>query len=477
MGTGGGPVGNNWSKQGYIRPSAALTDGMFKWVKPSGAISNTHCGGGGAIGLNVVDISGDSIRNFAIHSAINFTNAHGSVVRDCTFWGIKGRAIYFGANTENNAIERIDTSRCGDASLPLIDCSAAGYTHIRNSELEVNYSTYVSVASNHVVRLIDVGFEHDTPTVGANHTFINGQGAVQAMFCEFRRNNTTHVTLASSGSSLYGCEFAADSALTAPSLIVSGSQCRVTGCRFVGSGTQVATQITLSGSHNTLADLYVQDGGNIAISGHSNRLCDSTIFALATTQTACVKATADDCIIEGNIVDGNATTAAKGIQSTGAIRITVSGNVVKNLNNAAGIDISSTGVVEGNSVASLNGGIPYVFAIASGAKACNNTGFTRTATATGNDTSSSATLNAESGVITTPSLTVAAGGQHVFTLTNNFIHADSVISVNVSRGSATQGEATVVESDLGSGAWGLMFENTGAAAYNGTYKISFQVIN
>lgn len=99
-----------------------------------------------------------------------------------------------------------------------------------------------------------------------------------------------------------------------------------------------------------------------------------------------------------------------------------------------------------------------------------------TATASGG----AATLNAAgSGVITTESLSSAAGSPYTLTLTNNMIAAADVVLASVQNGSNTAGNPYIRRVTPAAGSVvitvGNSTENT-PASFNGTLKISFLVI-
>jgi hypothetical protein len=98
----------------------------------------------------------------------------------------------------------------------------------------------------------------------------------------------------------------------------------------------------------------------------------------------------------------------------------------------------------------------------------------RTGTATA--TAGAATLNAESGVITTEALTTAAASEYTLTLTNSKIAATDMVFASVQNGTNTTAQATITTITPASGSVVIKVKNTTAAtALNGTLKISFVV--
>jgi hypothetical protein len=108
------------------------------------------------------------------------------------------------------------------------------------------------------------------------------------------------------------------------------------------------------------------------------------------------------------------------------------------------------------------------------------THFTQVDAAFGKATSTAgaATINAQSGVITTEALSTAAGATYTMTLTNKAINADSVVVVTVGKGTATAGEPVTQFITPAAGSAVILIRNvSAAAALNGTIKIFFTVFN
>lgn len=98
---------------------------------------------------------------------------------------------------------------------------------------------------------------------------------------------------------------------------------------------------------------------------------------------------------------------------------------------------------------------------------------TKTATAT----AGAATLNKMSGVITSESLSTAAGSTYTLTLTNSDIAATDMVFASVAMGTATTGMPAVTTVKPGGGSVVIVVQNiASAAALNGTIKITFAVL-
>lgn len=88
-----------------------------------------------------------------------------------------------------------------------------------------------------------------------------------------------------------------------------------------------------------------------------------------------------------------------------------------------------------------------------------------------------ATVNHDAGVITTESLSTAAGAQYTFTLTNNQITANSIVSVDVWSGTNTTLGLVVNEVTPAAGSCVILIKNSHASsALNGTIVIGFAIV-
>ena len=97
----------------------------------------------------------------------------------------------------------------------------------------------------------------------------------------------------------------------------------------------------------------------------------------------------------------------------------------------------------------------------------------RTGTATA--AAGAATLNAESGVITSESLTTAAAAEYTLTLTNSKVAAGDVVVASVATGTNTKAPIYVTEVVPAAGSVVIKVRNDNAAALDGTIKIAFVV--
>lgn len=91
-------------------------------------------------------------------------------------------------------------------------------------------------------------------------------------------------------------------------------------------------------------------------------------------------------------------------------------------------------------------------------------------------TAGAATINHNSGTITTESLSTAANGVYTFTLTNKNITPDSVVAVDCGTGTNTTQGLQVQEVQVTAGQAVIKIKNTSASALNGTILINFAIV-
>lgn len=100
------------------------------------------------------------------------------------------------------------------------------------------------------------------------------------------------------------------------------------------------------------------------------------------------------------------------------------------------------------------------------------------ANGTATSTAGAATINTQTGIITTEALTTAAGSTYTMTLTNSLITTSSIVLVTVGKGTATAGEPVVQFVTPAAGSAVILIRNVSAAtALDGTIKIGFKVEN
>lgn len=99
-------------------------------------------------------------------------------------------------------------------------------------------------------------------------------------------------------------------------------------------------------------------------------------------------------------------------------------------------------------------------------------------TGSATSTAGAATVNTQTGQVTTEALTTAAGATYSFVLTNALINAQSIVLVSIGKGTATTGVPAVTTVTPASGSATIVVQNVAAAAaLNGTITINFAVLN
>lgn len=97
-------------------------------------------------------------------------------------------------------------------------------------------------------------------------------------------------------------------------------------------------------------------------------------------------------------------------------------------------------------------------------------------TKTATSTAGAATLNKNSGVITTESLTTALNAVYTLTLTDNQIAAADVVQVTIGNGTNTTGLPVLSTVNPAAGSVVIKIANLASAALNGTLTVQFTVV-
>ena len=178
----------------------------------------------------------------------------------------------------------------------------------------------------------------------------------------------------------------------------------------------------------------------------------------------------------GSPTNGAAGTLA-GVAPPGALLLTTEVALYQNTNTLASPTWSPVASNEGN-VAITGGTIDgaafgQTTQAAVGATKLVLDSGTKTATAS----AGAATLNKMSGVITSESLTTAAGADYTLTLTDSDIAAGDTVVASVGNGSNTGGVPNLASITPGAGSAVIVIQNIHATvALNGTLKIAFAII-
>ena len=106
----------------------------------------------------------------------------------------------------------------------------------------------------------------------------------------------------------------------------------------------------------------------------------------------------------------------------------------------------------------------------------NGLGYATGAGSTGTEVSNAVTVNALCGTITTASLTTAAGGEYVITVTNSFVAATDTPIVAI-KATSSAGTPSASVTAVAAGSFVITLTNLHASsAFNNTMTINFSVL-
>ena len=96
---------------------------------------------------------------------------------------------------------------------------------------------------------------------------------------------------------------------------------------------------------------------------------------------------------------------------------------------------------------------------------------------TGTSAAGAITLNSQTGLITTESLSTGAQAIYTLTVTNNRIQASSSLNIDTYLGTATNGSPFIQSIAVTAGQVVITVQNVAGAALNGTLQFPFWVMN
>jgi hypothetical protein len=484
-----GALGNiNAPQNGHIVPTGS-PEYLFRWRRPAGATA-IQKGGGGLANITIAD---PDYRMVSIDTAVYVEDAIWFEIRDCTFAHLLGTAIQGGLVTVLS-INDCTIRACGDTSKPTVWASGvydgvAGEfcgMYIRSLIIEQSFSApYIQADAGTGINIYGLSyFEADVVTAATCQKFLTGLGHFVVRDAQFNGNTNTSIDLASDtvatpGQSIRGCRFWNASGVNP--VIKIGANCHhtcISDCQGTHDAAQTGRFITSAASDVQVDNIWVYGGGGIAFTAGSRPMLSNAFFRLPGTAAA------------GYVIDFTGSTGGKVSTCTIAgfdtsvghgialATTTCIGNTIDDLAaNAHGIvSTVAADVLSSNAVSGITGtGVPITYV--NGTKAIGNTGYVTTGTAVG-DPGGAATLNAESGTITSPALTTAAGSGWTLTLTNSVIATTSRLAVSAARGTCSQGDSVITLASPANGSAVITLKNAHATdAYNGTMKINFTVIN
>lgn len=95
---------------------------------------------------------------------------------------------------------------------------------------------------------------------------------------------------------------------------------------------------------------------------------------------------------------------------------------------------------------------------------------------TGTTSSNAVTINAACGVITSESLTTAAGASQAITLTNSYIAATDMVFITQNGGTSTTGSLEIKAVPAAGSCTITLTNRHASAAFNGTFILAFLVV-
>jgi hypothetical protein len=226
---------------------------------------------------------------------------------------------------------------------------------------------------------------------------------------------------------------------------------------------------------NRLADIFLEASGKILVSGYNNLLSGifmyAPIYGLGAGAAGhyAIDFTGFYNVLSGAVLDGVAVSQCDAIRTNDSV---ISGVLVRNFaGSARGIVVNHLAQISGTKVTEMPGD-DYVYTYAS---FTFNQGTVRSATAS----AGAVTINAEAGLVTTESLTTAAGSDYTLTMTNAALGpaANTQLMVTVFNDDNTGGEPHLWTISHATGSATIKIRNSGSTAFNGKLKIQFQVVN
>ena len=298
-------------------------------------------------------------------------------------------------------------------------------------------------------------------------------GEVSISNGRFNANELTSVILGFTGA-LDNCSF--DNAPSgAPTIQVLSTASRTQFQQLdVIAGGVTGTTLDIQADGCILDSIYLKTTGRVDASGTQCILSNISMFQPTADSGTYAIDLANGNHLHNAHITGNNISTCHGIRVAGGL---VSGCVVRDLNSGNGIaSTSANDVVTGNYVANLNGGTPFTWT--QGATAKGNKRYQTTASDGDND--DAITLNSETGLLTTKSLTTAAGGTYLLILNNSLITSTTRLNVTVGRGAGmTQGFPQLLDVQIISGQAfiRILNQDLGTGAFNAPVNVFFAIDN
>jgi hypothetical protein len=364
MGTAAGLLNSNiTAKTGHIKPRATITNGMFRWRKPDGAISDSDCGGGGIIGVTIADVEGTGgSRNYTVDAAVLVEQANNFVIHDCYVMHIKGSAIKLGfVSVARSSMTRI--ASCGNTNQPSVWVNGAGAVGPVIAQLFAEH-LYVEDARNAPACKVEVTgalFIHRAhfESAGTGQIHLDANGYVEVSSSTFGACDAANaIVLRERESSLDRCRIL--NTPTAETILVEAAAVQLSNL-YIEAGTgQTASciRLTAAATQAQLDGIIMNGTGRLDVAAATNVRLSNILLAapVAATGTHAIDLGSNNLV--GATVNGNATATCHGIRTTTG---TVTDAEVRNLNNANGFTTTAAGAtLTACRASSLNGGTAFV---------------------------------------------------------------------------------------------------------------------
>lgn len=477
-----GTSGHTYADYGVVRPLNDL-DYMFEWDVPSGG-SFVDTGGGSVEGMNFADwIMPATAGSKVISGAVNIKSARRFLLSDCNFQWLRGRAFRVGTSIFCTA-RNVEVYSCGAATKPAVDIDGGGSNgflwwdrgFIENNQ----YGNSNVVRVNNACRLSAQGlyFENSVPsgycpfidaTDGGNlylwdSFFQNNQhssiivnakaflGNIWINNFPTGGNHAIWLKNAAHRSQLNNIHF--ECAAHASAIRCDASWCKINDVYFEGTCFEYPV-LKFTGSQCALSDAYLYLNTGTA---------DEFLVDLG------------DTVFDNGRIIGFSLCPNWGVQTT----VNRVANVeVQGLQNGKAFKTNGSAAQLLNCRAFSNGtGDNYDVYPGTDVRNCLGSNVIATSVAD-NANQSTVTANGAEGIITTPSLTLAAGDEYRLILNNNFIITGSKVNVTLTRASDTASKRYhLLEAYSYTGVCEILFRNAHAsAAMNGTMQVKFSVEN
>lgn len=299
--------------RGFIKPGAAVTNGLFRWRAPASSTNYAENGGGGCIKVTFADPDSRAVN---IDSCIYLEDANTFLAEDLHAYAIDGSLLRLG-NTVACVHRGGNTHSCGDADSPVVDVAGGPNDAQHNSGFAgyYGYSTFfhhsylgpcMKIAAACGANLTDVYFENDTSTGDQQFSFISCLGRIDASNCSFNAlgSSVTKVALAptnvQASQKIVGSEFTGGGG-KAISGDANAQYFLIQNNIFRDAGSDSVVAIDCAGPYTQCQNNLFIACGAINISGTGSTISYNTITSSAETTVGSIIAAWGGTTVMGNV--------------------------------------------------------------------------------------------------------------------------------------------------------------------------------